>query len=135
MVNLLKPKGILVKAQFSLDVSPSARVDACAPLSVSEKRDNENSTSEQYIKPRDPAETRLMVEQWRATLPITDVDRRKGRRTSAQTLCNPPSWTDLDQRSPLSVDLIQDAASTTASSNCTEVGNNKGHWLVSIKRR
>lgn len=76
-----------------------------------------------------------MVERWRATLPITRVDRRKGRRTNVQAPCNSLPRSDLDLMSPLSVDLFKDAASTTASSDCTEVGNNKGHWLVSVKRR
>lgn len=120
---------------FTTEVSPSARADVCAPLCISEKEDDENSVSEPYIKPRDPAETRQMVERWRATLPTTRVDRRKGRRTDVQAPCNTLPRSDLDLMSPLSVDLLKDAASTVASSDCTEVGNNKGHWLVSIQRR
>ncbi|KAF8445967.1 hypothetical protein L210DRAFT_3474243 [Boletus edulis BED1] len=117
------------------DVSPSARVNVCAPMGMSEAGDDENLSSEPYIKPRDPAETRLMVERWRATLPITLVDRRKGRRTHVQMPCSPHPRPDPDLMSPLSIDLFKDTASTTASSDCTEVGNNKGHWLVSINRR
>lgn len=120
---------------MTTEVSPSARADACPPLGVSEKGDDESPVFEPYIKPKDLAETRQMVERWRAALPITIVERRKGRRMDVQTPCKPPLGSDPDLMSPLSGDLFKDAASTTASSDCTEVGNNKGHWLVSIKRR
>lgn len=117
---------------FTTEVSPSARADVCAPLDISEQGDGESPVSGPCVKRKDGAETRQMVERWRATLPITR-DRRKG--SDVQAPCDPHPKSDLDLMSPLSVDLFKDAASTTASSDCTEVGNNKGHWLVSIKRR
>jgi len=134
MVNLLQIHTHL-KAEFTTEVSPSARADVCAPLDISEQGDDEGPVSEPYVKRKDQAETRQMVERWRATLPITRVDRKKGGRSDVQAPCNPHPRPDLDLMSPLSVDLFKDAASTTVSSDCTEVGNNKGHWLVSIKRR
>lgn len=124
----------IVGLSFATGISLSARADACPPMGVSEKDDNRDPELEPYIKPRDPAETRKMVERWRATLPITRVERRKGRVIDVQAPGNSAPILDPDLMSPLTLDLFKDTASTTASSDCTEVGNNKGHWLVSIKR-
>ncbi|KAG9314384.1 hypothetical protein JVU11DRAFT_5181 [Chiua virens] len=117
---------------LSDDDSPSARADVCAPLGISEQGDGKNPESELYVRPRDLTETRQLVERWRATLPILRTERSKGRRVDVQV---PSSLPKSNLVSPLSADLFKDAASTTASSDFTEVGNNKGHWLVSIKRK
>ncbi|KAF8843938.1 hypothetical protein BDN67DRAFT_963422 [Paxillus ammoniavirescens] len=121
------------------DVPPSAHAAGFVPLDVSERgvpRDNDNPLPEPYIKPRDPIEIRQMVERWRATLPATCVDQRKGKgragahasQKSTAHLLDPPLL------SQLSADLFQDAASTAASSGYTEVGDERGHWLASIHR-
>jgi hypothetical protein len=120
-------------------VPPSAHAAGFVPLDVSERgvpRDNDNPLPEPYIKPRDPIEIRQMVERWRATLPATCVDQRKGKgiasahasQKSTAHLLDPPLL------SQLSADLFQDAASTAASSGYTEVGDERGHWLASVHR-
>lgn len=77
-----------------------------------------------YVRPRDLVATRLMVEQWRQTLPGCDG-------VQVAELCSPPSPQDLDRLygGDLWTDDPDDAA-CTVSSDHTEIGETKGHWLT-----
>ncbi|KAI6031808.1 hypothetical protein BKA83DRAFT_4205609 [Pisolithus microcarpus] len=77
-----------------------------------------------YVRPRDLTATRLMVEQWRQTLPGYDG-------AQVAELYSPPSLQDLDRL--YGGDLWTndpDDAACTVSSDHTEIGETKGHWLT-----
>ncbi|KAF9241359.1 hypothetical protein BU15DRAFT_73485 [Melanogaster broomeanus] len=115
------------------EIPPSAHAAGSAQPDVSERgvvpRDNDNPMPEPYIKPRELIDIREMVERWRATLPTTKGKGGPGARASYNSTAH---TLDLPLLSQLSEDLFEDAVSTVASSDCTEVGDKKGHWLVSI---
>ncbi|KIJ68424.1 hypothetical protein HYDPIDRAFT_106618 [Hydnomerulius pinastri MD-312] len=123
------------------EAPPSAHVGGFVPLDVSERgapRDNDDPEPIPLLKPRDPVATRQMVERWRSNLPSSSTIRwkRRGRNAGAAgSDATSPYEVDLPLISQVSSDLLQDTASTAASSDRTEVGATKGHWLASVYRR
>lgn len=77
-----------------------------------------------YVRPRDLIATKRMVEQWRQTLPGCD-DVQVAEESS------PPSLQDFDRLygGDFWSDDPDDAA-CTVSSDHTQIGETKGHWLT-----
>jgi hypothetical protein len=112
----------LVELASLAELASSAGAADAVALDVSDRGvDAPHSADALFRKPKDPVLTWKMVESWRMQLP------NKGTSSGVPAPC--PITADA-----LHLDLFDDSA-TSDTSDETEVGEPRGHWLMSALRR